>query len=102
VVQRVALNGYAIAATDSFMAMHASMHARHDSAHMRQTSLMSACSVHSSMQARHIAAQASSIAIMLAMLMPIGRIIARIIVLHMSAQFMHMVAHDIIVPSAMP
>lgn len=84
------------------MAMHASMQARHASAHMRQTSLMSACFMHSSIQARHIAAQASSIAIMLAMSVPIGRIIARIIVLHMSAQFMHMVAHDIMVPSGMP
>lgn len=84
------------------MAMQASMHVRHDSAHMRQTSLISACFMHSSMQARHMAAQASSIAIMLGMFVPIGRIIARIIVLHMSAQFMHIVAHDIIAPSAMP
>jgi methionine-rich copper-binding protein CopC len=69
---------------------------------MRQTSLISACFMHSSMHALHIAMHASSIADMDAMSMPIGRIMARIIVLHMSAQFMHMVAHDIIMPSSMP
>lgn len=63
---------------------------------------MSACFMHSSMQVLHIAMQASSIAAMLIMSMPAGRIIARIMVLHMSAQFMHMVAHDIMVPSSMP
>ena len=63
---------------------------------MRQTSLISACDMHSSMHVLHIAMHASSIAIMLAMSIPIGRIMARIIVLHMSAQFMHIAAHDIV------
>ena len=52
--------------------------------------------MHSSMQYWHIAMHASSIAIMDAWSMPCIRIIPRIIVLHMSAQFMHAVAHDII------
>lgn len=80
----------------AFIAMQASMHAWHAWAHMRHTSLMSACVMHSSMHARHIAMQASSIAIMLDASIPIGRIRARIIVLHMSAQFMHIAEHDII------
>lgn len=45
--------------------------------------------MHSSMQVWHIAMHASSIAIIDAGVMPCIRIIARIIVLHMSAQFMH-------------
>ncbi len=61
-----------------------------------QTSLWSACSMHSSMQTWHIAMHASSIAIIAAGVMPCMRIMARIIVLHMSAQFMHAGAHDII------
>jgi methionine-rich copper-binding protein CopC len=52
--------------------------------------------MHSSMQYWHIAMHASSIAIMDAWSMPCIRIIPRIIVLHMSAQFMHAVAQDII------
>jgi methionine-rich copper-binding protein CopC len=44
----------------------------------------------------HIAMQASSIDIMTAGVMPCIRIIERIMVLHMSAQFMQAVAHDII------
>src|SRR6478736_3998226 len=52
--------------------------------------------MHSSMQYWHIAMQASSIAIMEAGFIPCGRIMARIIVLHMSAQFMQAVEHDII------
>jgi hypothetical protein len=48
------------------------------------------------MQVWHIAMQASSIAIIAAGVIPCIRIIARIIVLHMSAQFMHAGAHDII------
>jgi hypothetical protein len=48
------------------------------------------------MQTWHIAMHASSIDIMAAGVMPCGRIMARIIVLHMSAQFMHAGAHDII------
>jgi len=48
------------------------------------------------MHSWHIAMQASSIEIMTAGVMPCIRIIARIIVLHMSAQFMQAVAHDII------
>jgi len=44
----------------------------------------------------HIAMHASSIDIMTAGVMPCIRIIERIIVLHMSAQFMQAVAHDII------
>lgn len=51
--------------------------------------------MHSSMQTWHIAMHASSIDIMEAGVMPCGRIMARIIVLHMSAQFMHAGAHDI-------
>lgn len=42
----------------------------------------------SSMHIRHIAMQASSIAVIDAGVMPCIRIIDRIIVLHMSAQFM--------------
>lgn len=52
--------------------------------------------MHSSMVIWHIAMHASSIDIMTAGVMPCIRIIERIIVLHMSAQFMHAVAHDII------
>jgi hydroxypyruvate isomerase len=48
------------------------------------------------MQVWHIAMHASSIAIIDAGVMPCGRIMARIMVLHMSAQFMHAGAHDII------
>jgi hypothetical protein len=48
------------------------------------------------MQVWHIAMQASSIAIIDAGVIPCIRIMARIIVLHMSAQFMHAGAHDII------
>ena len=52
--------------------------------------------MHSSIVIWHIAMQASSIDIMVAGFMPCIRIMARIIVLHMSAQFMHAGAHDII------
>ena len=52
--------------------------------------------MHSSMQSWHIAMHASSIDIMVAGLMPCMRSMDRIIVLHMSAQFMHAGAHDII------
>lgn len=52
--------------------------------------------MHSSMHVWHIAMQASSIAIIEAGVIPCMRIMARIIVLHMSAQFMHAGAHDII------
>ena len=52
--------------------------------------------MHSSMQVWHIAMHASSIAIIDAGVVPCIRIMARIIVLHMSAQFMHAGAHDII------
>ena len=45
--------------------------------------------MHSSMHIRHIAMQASSIAIMVAGVMPSMRIMDSIIVWHMSAQFMH-------------
>ncbi|MEU4015004.1 hypothetical protein AB0E56_07000 [Microbacterium sp. NPDC028030] len=45
--------------------------------------------MHSSMQVWHIAMHASSIAIIDAGVIPCIRIIERIIVLHMSAQFMH-------------
>lgn len=71
-----------------FMAMQASMHAWHACAHIRQTSLSSACIMHMSMQFWHIAMQASSIAIIDAGVIPCIRIIERIIVLHISAQFM--------------
>ncbi|TQK19316.1 hypothetical protein FBY40_1814 [Microbacterium sp. SLBN-154] len=63
---------------------------------MRQTSLMSACRMHSSMQSWHIAMHASSIDTMTAGVMPDMRSIARSIVLHMSAQFMHAGAQSII------
>lgn len=79
----------------SLTAMQASMQARHDAAHMRHTSLSAACSAHASMHARHISMQASSIAIIDAGVMPCMRSIERIIVPHMSAQFMHSGAHDI-------
>jgi len=71
------------------MAMQASMHALHAAAHIRQTSLCASCCMHMSMQSWHIAMQASSIDIMTAGVIPCMRIIERIIVLHMSAQFMH-------------
>lgn len=45
--------------------------------------------MHSSMHIRHIEMQASSIAIMVAGVMPCIRSIDRIMVPHMSAQFMH-------------
>jgi hypothetical protein len=48
-----------------------------------------------SMHSWHIAMQASSIAIITAGVMPCIRIIDRIIVLHMSAQFMHAGAQSI-------
>src|SRR5688572_26024367 len=48
------------------------------------------------MHSEHIAMQASSIDIMTAGVVPCIRSIVRIIVLHMSAQFMHAGAHDII------
>jgi len=81
---------------DSRSLLHASMHALHDCAHMRHTSLWSACSMHSSMHCWHMAMHASSMATMVAGVIPCIRSIARIIVLHMSAQFMHAGAHDII------
>src|SRR6476619_4044682 len=52
--------------------------------------------MHSSMQVWHIAMHASSMSIMDAGVVPCIRIMARIIVLHMSAQFMHAGPHDII------
>lgn len=52
--------------------------------------------MHSSMQVWHMAMHASSIAIMEAGVIPCMRIIERIMVLHMSAQFIHAGAHDII------
>jgi len=52
--------------------------------------------MHSSMQTWHIAMHASSIAIMAAGVMPSMRSIERIMVLHMSAQFMHAGAQSII------
>ncbi|MGN8027926.1 hypothetical protein [Microbacterium sp. 22242] len=70
------------------IAMHASMHALQAAAHIRQTSLWFSCGMHMSMQSWHIAMQASSIDIITAGVMPCMRIIERIIVLHMSAQFM--------------
>lgn len=77
-------------------AAHASMQAWHACAHILQTSLSSACSMHSSMHVWHMAMHASSMAIIDAGVMPCMRIKARIVVLHMSAQFMHAGAHDII------
>lgn len=52
--------------------------------------------MHSSMHCWHIAIVASSIAIMTGGDIPCMRIMPRIIVLHMSAAFMHAGAHDII------
>src|SRR6187431_200473 len=51
--------------------------------------------MHSSMQFWHIAMHASSIDIIAVGVMPCIRIMVRIMVLHMSAQFMHTGAHDI-------
>lgn len=62
---------------------------------MRQTSLVSAWSMHSSMHIWHIAMQASSIAIMTAGVIPSMRSMLRIMVLHMSAQFMQAEAQSI-------
>ncbi len=80
----------------SLSAMQASMHALQDWAHILQTSLMSACAMHSSMHIWHIAMHASSIDIMTAGVAPCIRSIVRIMVLHMSAQFMHAGAQSII------
>ena len=63
---------------------------------MRQTSLCSACCMHSSMHMRHMAMQASSIDIITGAVMPCIRIIERIMVPHMSAQFMHATLQSII------
>lgn len=49
--------------------------------------------MHSSAQAVHMVMVACIIAIMLAVCMPFGRIIMRIMVLHMSAVFEHMPMH---------
>jgi predicted DNA-binding protein (MmcQ/YjbR family) len=68
------------------------MHASQAIAHMRQVSLISACERHSVMHAVHIAMQASSMAIMLIGSMPTGRIMAFIIVMHMSAHIAHRLA----------
>lgn len=73
----------------SFMAMQLSMHAWHDFAHIMHTASSGPQSMHMSMQVWHIAMHASSIDIMDAGVMPCIRIIDRIMVLHMSAQFMH-------------
>ncbi|GAA2945374.1 hypothetical protein GCM10010458_33420 [Microbacterium luteolum] len=51
--------------------------------------------MHSSMHSWHIAMQALSIDIMVAGVIPCIRIIERIMVLHMSAQFMHAGAQSI-------
>ncbi len=73
---------------DPRIAVHASMHALQAAAHIRQTSLCPSCFMHMSMQSWHIAMHASSIDIITAGVIPCMRIIDRIIVLHMSAQFM--------------
>ena len=73
---------------ESRIAMHASMHALHAAAHIRHTSLCASCFMHMSMQSWHIAMHASSIDIITAGVIPCMRIIERIMVLHMSAQFM--------------
>ncbi|MDR2322431.1 MAG: hypothetical protein LBE60_12375 [Microbacterium sp.] len=73
---------------ESRIAMHASMQALHAAAHIRHTSLCASCFMHMSMQSWHIAMHASSIDIITAGVIPCGRIMARIMVLHMSAQFM--------------
>ena len=87
---------WAVAIIESRMAMQASMHAWQASAHILQTGLMSAFAMHMSMHSWHIAMHASSIDIMTAGVMPCIRIMARIIVWHMSAQFMHAGAQSII------
>ena len=77
----------------SMRSWHAFMQASHASAHMRHVSLISACDRHSVMHASHIAMQACIIVRISIADMPMGRSIARIIVSHMSAQFMQMPAH---------
>ncbi|WP_295014818.1 hypothetical protein, partial [uncultured Microbacterium sp.] len=72
------------------------MHALQEAAHIRQTSLISACGMHMSKHIWHIAMHASSIDIMTAGVIPCIRSIVRIMVLHMSAQFMHDGAQSII------
>lgn len=67
--------------------MHAFMQASHAAMHALHMS--SSCMAHSSMQAWQVAMHASSAAIIAGMFMPMGRIIMRIMVEHMSAQFMH-------------
>lgn len=71
------------------MRMQASAHARQESAHIVQTGLSSAWDRHSSSHIWHTAMHASSIAVIDAGVIPCIRSMARIIVLHMSAQFMH-------------
>jgi len=83
-----------VAGIDARIAMHASTQALHACAHMRHTS--SSISMQASMHIWHIATHASSMAIMTAGVMPFMRIIDRIMVLHMSAQFMHAGAQSII------
>lgn len=79
-----------------FISVQASMHALHACAHIRHTSLCSACAMQASMHIRHIATHASSIAIIAVGSMPCIRIIARIMVLHMSAQFIQAALQSII------
>jgi hypothetical protein len=77
---------------DAIIASHASAQFMQTCEHMRADA-MSPCCMHSSEQALHIAAVVSSmdiIAIMPISLDGIGRSIMRIIVLHISAQLMHM------------
>lgn len=73
--------------------MQASMQAWHDCAHIMQTA-SPVCSMHSSMHIWHIAMHASSMATMTAGVIPLMRNIDRIMVWHMSAQFMHAGAQD--------
>jgi hypothetical protein len=77
----------------SIMSWQARMQASQASAHIRHVSLLSACERHSVMHASHIAMHACSIVCMSIGVIPIGRSMARIIVSHMSAQFMQMPAH---------
>lgn len=79
-----------------FIAMQASMQAWQEAAHILQTSLCSACFMQASIVIWHIAMQASSIAIIEAESIPCIRIIARIMVLHISAPFMQAGAQSII------
>ncbi|MFT8637680.1 MAG: hypothetical protein ABF811_06945 [Pseudoclavibacter sp.] len=73
---------------ESIIFWQASAQLLHTSAVILHDGIMSACIMHMSAQARHMVMQASNMAIMEVRSIPAGRIIARPMAPHMSAQFM--------------